>query len=321
MAGSTSAAPSSHRVRRTGRLGAALAGSTAIGLPSDVAAAIGRPAGSTRLGAWSTGDPGAFPDPNAYTDANPDPDSTPTPTPKPSTPNSTPSQLPHDAAEPDHSHDQPDQRRHIAQDDFERSTTGGWGKAEVGALDDPCRVRPVRRWPCGSGTVKLHAGDGFAARLDQVASTGSNVRIATSVDQPPGGPGYFLNVIGRQVGGYGDYRAKFGIAANGTVSVWLVKTVGGTETVLSSASTGLKYTVGETLVLRTQVSGKGSTTVQAKVWKINTAEPAAWSVSGDGQHQWTAGPGSLGLYAYSGGTSNGAPVFVHVDGLLVRSTG
>ena len=71
----------------------------------------------------------------------------------------------------------------------------------------------------GSGTVKLSAGDGFAARLDQVASTGSNVRIAMSVDQPPGGPGYFVNVVGWQVAGYGDYRAKFGIAANGAVSI------------------------------------------------------------------------------------------------------
>ncbi len=147
------------------------------------------------------------------------------------------------------------------------------------------------------------------------------MRIAASVDQPPGGPGYFLNVIGRQAGSYGDYRAKFGIAANGKVSVWLVKTVGGTETVLNSASTGLTYTVGETLVLRTQVSGKGSTTVQAKVWKINTTEPAAWSVTATDNTSGLQVPGSLGLYAYSGGTSNGAPVFVHVDGLLVRSTG
>ena len=169
--------------------------------------------------------------------------------------------------------------------------------------------------------VKLHAGDGFAARLDQVASTGSNVRIAMSVDQPPGGPGYFINVIGRQVGSYGDYRAKFGIAANGKVSVWLVRTVGGTETVLNSASTGLKYTVGETLVFRTQVSGTGSTTVQAKVWKINTAEPAAWSVTRRTapvdcrpRDHWACTPTAAA-------PRTGAPVVRHVDGLLVRSTG
>ena len=52
-----------------------LAGSTALGLPSDVAAAIGRPAGSTRLGAWSTGTSAPDADPNSYTHAYPDPNS------------------------------------------------------------------------------------------------------------------------------------------------------------------------------------------------------------------------------------------------------
>jgi hypothetical protein len=209
----------------------------------------------------------------------------------------------------------------VALDDFERSAVGGWGKAEVGGNwtipADPARFSVANQ----AGTVKLNAGDGYAARLDQVASTGSDVRIAMSVDQPPGGPGYFVNVIGRKVGSYGDYRAKFGIAANGMVSVWLVKTVGGSETVLSSASTGVKYTVGETLVLRTQVSGTGSTTLRAKVWKINAAEPTAWSISSTDSTGGLQAPGSLGLYAYSGGTSNGAPVVVSVDGLIVRATG
>jgi hypothetical protein len=168
--------------------------------------------------------------------------------------------------------------------------------------------------------MRLNAGDGFAARLDQIASTGSNVRIAMSVSQPPGGPGYFVNVIGRRVGSYGDYRAKFGIGANGNVSVWLVRTVDGKETVLSSAATGLKYTVGETLVFRTEVTGTGTTSVRAKVWKINSAEPSGWAVSATDSTNGLQTPGSLGLYAYSGGTSNGAPVVVSMDGLMVRST-
>jgi hypothetical protein len=167
---------------------------------------------------------------------------------------------------------------------------GGWGTAEVGGTwtipAEAARFSVANR----AGTVKLNAGDGYAARLDQVASTGSDVRIAMSVDQPPGGPGYFVNVIGRKVGSHGDYRAKFGIAANGTVAVWLVKTVGTTETVIGSASTGLKYTVGETLVFRTQVSGTGSTTVRAKVWKITAAEPTTWAVSGTDSTKRATGP-------------------------------
>jgi hypothetical protein len=278
-----------------------LASSIAVGLPSDVAAAIGRPAGSTRLGAWST---------SATSTPSPTPAPTPTPTPSP-TPTSTPTVAP--GPNPTTTGGV------IAQDDFGRSVSGGWGNAEVGGNWTIPAAADRFAVAGGSGTIRLLAGDGFAARLDQVASTSSNVRIAMSVDQPPAGAGYFVNVIGRKVGSYGDYRAKFSIAANGTVSVWLVKTVGGTETVLSSAPTGLKYTVGETLVLRTQVSGTGSTTLRAKVWKINAVEPAAWSVSATDSTGGLQAPGSLGLYAYSGGTSNGAPVVAYVDGLIVRA--
>jgi hypothetical protein len=59
--------------------------------------------------------------------------------------------------------------------------------------------------------------------------------------------------------------------------------------------------------------------VQAKAWKINTAEPAGWSVSATDTTGVLQAPWSLGLYAYSGGTSNGAPGVVSVDGLLVRA--
>ena len=140
-----------------------------------------------------------------------------------------------------------------------------------------------------------------------------------SVDQPPGGPGYFVSLVGRRVGTTGDYRAKYGIAANGNVAIWLVRTSGGGETVLSSLATGLKYTVGETLVLRTEVTGTAPTTVKAKVWKINSPEPADWAITATDGTTGLQKAGSVGLYAYSAGTAYGAPVVVSVDGLLVRS--
>lgn len=296
------------------------AGSTAVGLPSDIAQALGRPTGTTRLGVWDSGSVGApapGPAPTPTPTPVPTPKPTPTPTSKPTptpTPTPVPAPIPVPAPNPNTAVGQI-----LALDDFTRSHSGGWGTAAVGgAWTVPAQAAQFNVAQ-GSGTVRLGAGDGFAARLNQVSATGVNARIAMSVDQPPGSPGYFVSLVGRQVGATGDYRAKYGIAANGTVAIWLVRTTGGTETVLSSVATGLKYSVGDTLVFRTEVTGTNPTTVRAKVWKINTGEPTGWAVSATDAAANLQAPGSVGFYAYSAGTANGVPVVVSVDGLLVRA--
>lgn len=280
------------------------AGGTAVGLPGDIAKALGRSSGGSWLGAWtssSDGTPAPAPTPTPKPTPRPAPTTAPTPTPAPAPgPITAVGQI-------------------LAVDDFSRAHTGGWGHADVGGGWTTPAEAAQFNVAHGSGTVRLRTGDGFAARLDQVSATGANVRIAMSVDQPAGGPGYFVSLVGRQVVATGDYRAKYGIAANGNVAIWLVRTNGGSESVLGSVATGLKYSVGDTLVFRTEVTGTDPTTVRAKVWKINTPEPSAWAVSATDEAAGLQAPGAVGLYAYSAGTAYGVPVVISVDGLLVRA--
>ena len=77
-----------------------------------------------------------------------------------------------------------------------------------------------------------------------------------------------------------DYRAKVRYVVDGTVQVSLVRLVSGVETSLGTVTVpGLAYAVGQTLQVRLNVVGSGTTTLQAKVWTFGTTEPASFQIS------------------------------------------
>jgi hypothetical protein len=205
----------------------------------------------------------------------------------------------------------------LARDFFERSVTGGWGTADVGGKwvtpDQPARFSVAN----GAGQISLLAGDGFKAQLNDVASSQADLRLSFSLSQPAAGAGHYVSVLGRSVPGVGDYRTKVGVAPNGDVSVWLIRTVGGTESVLTSIRPNLSYRVGETLNVRLQTTGTNPTSIRMKVWKAGTAEPSAWTLSTTDSTSALQNKGAVGVYAYSSGSVSGAATVLYVDALSV----
>ena len=260
-----------------------IASSIALPLPSDVAAQLGQPSGSLRLGTWSG------------TTAPPPP-----PPPPPVDPVEPPATV-------------------LARDYFERSVAGGWGSAEVGGRWTTPAMPERFSVSGGAGQVNLKPGDGFSARLDAVSSTKSDARVAFSINQAASGAGHFVSLIARSTSG-GDYRAKVGIAANGAVSLWVSKVAGGSEVVLNSQATGLNYKVGDTLLVRVQATGTNSTTVRAKVWKGGTTEPSTWNLSSTDGTAALQVNGAVGLYAYSTGSISGAATTLYFDAFQVGAS-
>ena len=127
-----------------------------------------------------------------------------------------------------------------------------------------------------------------------------------------------MAVIGRQVNGVGDYRAKVRVLSTGAVAIYLGKTVDATETVFSSVTvSGLTYAAGETLNLRMQVTGTASTSLKAKIWKSTASEPANWTLSATDNTSGLQTVGSVGLYSYLSGSATDAPVVVSYDNFSV----
>jgi PKD repeat protein len=198
----------------------------------------------------------------------------------------------------------------VAADDFERTVTNGWGTATTGGAWTVGGTASNYGVLNGAGTMRMAAGSGPSAYLSSTSSTAVDLTTSFSYDKPGTGGGIYTSLVGRRIG-TSDYRAKVQVTATGT-TLYLVRTVHGTETVLSSqAVSGMVVAANETVNLRLQVSGTGTTTIRAKIWKGGT-EPAAWRLSNTDTTASLQAPGSMGFYNYLSSSATNAPVVVSV---------
>jgi PKD repeat protein len=210
----------------------------------------------------------------------------------------------------------------LARDDFGRTVANGWGTADVGGAWTV--GGPVDRWSVngGRGNVSLNAGNGYTASLNALSAASSDVLLNIGADKVATGGGQYISVIGRRVAATTDYRAKVQLAANGTVSLWLARTVSGTETLIPGGGvvSGLTVAAGDRFEVRMQAVGSNSTTLRAKIWKSGTLEPASWTRQGTDNTAGLQVAGGVGIYYYLSGSTSNIPVVFSVDGVRVSST-
>lgn len=209
-----------------------------------------------------------------------------------------------------------------ATDAFERSTANGWGAAGVGGTwaMNPGTATALSKFSVsgGAGKVTLSPGNSYTASLPgATASTNTEERFTVAVNQPSSGGGYYFSGIGRQIDNLNDYRAKFRVSATGAVALWLTRTVGGVETVLTSLTVpGLSVTTPDSLNVRLQVTGTGTTTLRAKIWRTGTAEPTAWALTATDSTAVLQAPGYVGINSYLSSSATTVPVVYSFDGFF-----
>ncbi len=209
----------------------------------------------------------------------------------------------------------------LARDDFGRTVADGWGSAEVGGAWT--LGGPANRWSVGGGrgNVSLNAGNGYTASLNGLSAASTDVRVNVGADKVATGGGQYVSVIGRRVAATTDYRAKVQLAANGTVSLWLARTVSGTETLIPGGGvvSGLTVAAGDRFEVRVQAVGSSPTTLRAKIWKSGTAEPPSWTRTGSDSTAGLQVAGGVGMYYYLSGSTTNSPVVFSTDGLRVST--
>jgi PKD repeat protein len=203
-----------------------------------------------------------------------------------------------------------------AVDSFARTVATGWGSADLGgAWSNPTSTN----FSVGNGVGALAlktAGSGPTIALAGVSSTSTDVQVSVTTDKVATGGGIYANVTGRKVTGAGEYRAKVRLTSTGAVAVSMVSVSStGVETVVKAEAVvaGLAYTPGTQLRIRFQVTGVGTTTLRAKVWKVGTTEPAAWFATVTDTTAALQVAGSVGLMGYLSGTATNAPVIESFD--------
>jgi PKD repeat protein len=207
----------------------------------------------------------------------------------------------------------------VAVDSFERSVSSGWGSAATGGA-----------WTKGTGSLTSYSVDGHqglmaisavGATVSQYLNSVSEQNLSGTVDwsfsTAPTGGGVYAWVAVRHTAS-GEYRVKLRLQPSST-TLSVSKVVSGTETTVSSVTVaGLVYNAGDTLRMRFDVNGSGSTGLTAKVWKVGTSEPASWQLSTSDGTAALQVPGTFGLTGYLSGVSGtSAPITVQVDNLNV----
>jgi hypothetical protein len=160
------------------------------------------------------------------------------------------------------------------------------------------------------------AGAGPSAFLNSVSQRDVSATMDVALDKVPTGGGTYTSLIVRRIG-TSDYRLKLRNTATAT-TLQLTRMVSGTETALTTYDVpGLVYQVGDVLRLRLQVSGSGTTTLAAKVWKVGSVEPGTWMTTTTDNTADLQNPGAVGLRIYLSGSTTNAPVIGSVDNVRV----
>lgn len=211
-----------------------------------------------------------------------------------------------------------------AADAFNRSTSSGWGQADVGGT-----------WttPLGSAGVSVSDGVGKAQltagatrQLILPASAEDTVSSFTvALDKVPAGTTAQVNYIVRRSSA-GDYRLKLRYAASGQVNAWLTRysTATGVETLISGdvRVPGVTHTPGDTLKVNLEsVVDNGATALRAKVWSAAANEPSSWTLTANDSTPGFQTTGAIGFQFYAPSALSNAPLTVSVDNLVVTAAG
>ncbi len=204
----------------------------------------------------------------------------------------------------------------FAEDAFSRVLASGWGSADVGGPWSLTGTAANYSVGGGLGSIKItRAGSGPAAYLNSVSKTNIDLTTGVKMDSMPTGAGTYFALNGRGTA-TDNYRGKGRVLPNGSVSLFLTKTVAGVETTLVTQNvSGLTYASGDQLQLRMQVTGTAPTQLKLKVWKSGTTEPTAWNLTTSDSTAGLQQAGGVGLWAYLSATATTLPVTVSFTAL------
>ncbi len=197
----------------------------------------------------------------------------------------------------------------LAWDSFGRTVSNGWGSSEVGGAWTVSNTTSQYSVNGSSGVQTPKSGYTVVSSLASVSSASTDVAVTVSPDKLLTGGGAWVTVEGRTVGS-ANYGARLKLLADGTVALHLM--VSGTPA-RGGVVTGLTYGAGDQLRVRLQVTGTSPTTIQARVWKVGTTEPSAWTYTYSDSTAALQTAGGLALQTYLPTSVTNLPVAIRFD--------
>lgn len=206
-----------------------------------------------------------------------------------------------------------------AVDTFSRSTTNGWGAADIGGTWSLEYRANLYGTSDGVGDQTMDvAGRTTGTFLDDVAAEDVTVTVDMTLDKPLTGGGLFNYVLVRRNGST-EYQLRVR-AEVGNTSLTLFRVVNGASTAIASANVpGMILTAGETYRVSVTAAGSSPTLLSGKIWNVTGTEPVDAQVTATDGTAGLQGPGGIGLMNYLSGSTTNAPLTVSYDNLLAAS--
>jgi PKD repeat protein len=206
----------------------------------------------------------------------------------------------------------------IAWDDFNRTVNNGFGTAELGGAWTTSGTTSNFAVSGGNATIRMATGSGPGVYLNSVSARDVELNSTVSYDKARTGGGAYTSFIVRRSGNT-DYRAVVRTTAT-AVTVQIQRTVSGTATVLGSTVTltGGALAANDTVNVKFQAVGNGTTTLRAKVWRSTDTEPTAWTVTTTDGTAALQNAGGVGLYSYLSGSATNGPIVARFASFEVK---
>jgi PKD repeat protein len=180
-----------------------------------------------------------------------------------------------------------------ASDAFDRSVASGWGSAPQGGAWTQAGSASGFSVANGAGVIATAAGQTRTVTLPELMSTSTDSVVSFSIAEAPGSGSQYVSVIGRQVGP-DAYTARVVVQSNGVLQLQVRR---GATTLQAVNVSAAIHAAGKPVNVRFQVSGEGTTTLNAKVWTTG-AEPAAWNVTATDTTAGLQARGTVGVSTY-----------------------
>jgi PKD repeat protein len=202
----------------------------------------------------------------------------------------------------------------VAQDTFTRTATGGWTTGELGGAWTVSSA--ANSSVNGSTAALVHAAGALRRAMLNTVSIADVELTGQVASNKATTVGHIVaGLIARQVNATDYYQARARLLPGGTVALQITR--GSTAVLLADSSiAGLSYVPGDVLNIRFRVTGTGTTTLQAKLWKDGTPEPAAWQLAVTDTTASLQNPGAIGFESYLSGSATNAPVTITLDNFL-----
>lgn len=161
----------------------------------------------------------------------------------------------------------------VAEDDFYRSESNGWGTAEEGGSWAVSGGSSEFSVEDGVGTVELGPSQSRDVELTEVDAESTETVVTFSSSEAMVGGASSVSVYARTVGD-DSYSGRVRFAPDGTMRLYLIHG----NSSLGSVPIPGAYVPGEQLTMRLSVQGTSPTMLAAKVWRTADEEPADWMV-------------------------------------------